>query len=86
MGTEQGNDGILRLIQARHKRSVISELEALLAAAQDGEIVGLGYTALTSERGVRAGLAGLLARDRLAATGALFSAALSAAYQEDEGG
>jgi hypothetical protein len=74
----------VHLIQARHKRSVTAELEELLRAAQAGEIIGLGYTVLTRERGVRAGLSGLLARDRLAATGALFSAALSAAYQDNE--
>lgn len=72
------------LIQARHKRSVVAELETLLISARAGEIIGIGYTALTQEKGVRAGLAGLLARDRLAATGALFSAAMSAAHQDDE--
>lgn len=77
-------DTTIRLIQARHQRSVLAELAELTRAAQAGEIVGLGYTALTREHGVRAGLAGLLARDRLAATGALFSAAMSAAYQNDE--
>ena len=71
-------------IPARHRRSVVAELESLLEAARAGEIVGLGYTALTRDRKTRAGLAGLLARDRLAATGALFSAAMSAAYDNEE--
>jgi len=71
-------------IPSRHRRSVVAELESLLQAAHAGEIVGLGYTALTRDRKTLSGLAGLLARDRLAATGALFSAAMSAAYVDEE--
>lgn len=71
-------------IQERYARSVAAELEKLLDQARRGEIIGLGFTTLTADRAVRAGLSGVLAKDRLKGAGILFGAAMSAAYSEED--
>lgn len=67
----------LRVISydTRYVKSCELELEDLLDQVRAGSIVGIGYAVITENRSVRAGLAGILASDRLKAAGALFTAA-----------
>jgi hypothetical protein len=72
------------LIKDRHQRSVKNELKALLASAERGEIIGLGYAVVTDNRAVRQGLAGILASNRKEAAGILLQAAVGHAFKEIE--
>lgn len=77
-----------KCFKTRYVKSCELELEDLLDQVRRGNIVGIGYAVITENRSVRAGLAGILASDRLKAAGALFSAAQRAANSvedEDEG-
>jgi hypothetical protein len=71
-------------MRERHQNSVLAELHELTQRAASGQIIGFGYTVITANRSVNAGLAGVLARDRLQAAGVLFGAAMRAAEEWEE--
>lgn len=62
-----------------HVIHFMDEIENLLSEARKGRILGLGYALVTDSRSVQAGLAGMLAKDRLKAAGILLSAAAKSA-------
>ena len=76
----------LRVItwDTRYIKSVRKELLDLLARTDRGEIVGIAYAAIASDRSFNAGLAGLLANDRIKAVGALTCATIRVSDSADE--
>jgi hypothetical protein len=74
-------------IAERHKRSVGNELRRLLARVEAGDIIGIGYVTFAADKQLSAGLAGVAARNRMAAAGAMMSAAMATAREAcDEAG
>lgn len=73
-------------IQERHKRSVCNELRRLLARVEAGEIIGIGYVTFAADNKISAMLAGVAARNRLAAAGAMMNVAMATAYEACDDG
>ena len=74
----------VRNIHKPSSRAVVAELKRLLVLAMDGEIIGMGYAVMSKDQVVRAGLSGVLAKNKAMATSAFFTAAINVAQRVTE--